>query len=215
MRCVARLVLLGLSFAGTAGYLAYASRPERTPPRMPFAGFPSRIGEWIGRSAPDFDSDVVTMLGVDEFVNRYYRSGPRFAHLYVGYYGSQRQGSTMHSPMNCLPGAGWVPGDIRRLVISSPTTDPMTVNRLVVQKGLDKQVVLYWYQSHGRTIASEYWSKAYLVLDSIRLHRSDAALVRIMVPVDTGRADGEAAAEGAAVDLAEGLFPAFARYLPS
>jgi EpsI family protein len=82
---------------------------------------------------------------------------------------------------------------------------PVTANRVVIQKGLDRQLVIYWYQSHGRTLASEYASKAYLVLDSIRLHRSDAALVRVVTAAD---------AEPAAIDFIRTLRPVLQRFLP-
>lgn len=212
-----RLLLLGATFVAASGLLVHANQPEAIPARASFASFPMQIGGWSGHAAPDFARGVLETLGVDEFVNRYYVSNGDVAHLYIGYYRSQRQGSSIHSPMNCLPGAGWVPIESSRVPLAadgspSPAVD---VNRLIIQKGLDKQLVLYWYQSHGRTIASEYWSKIFLVLDSIRLHRSDAALVRIIVPVDANRADGERRAQRAALDLAEKLFPAFRRYLPS
>ena len=209
-----RLLALGVSFVMTAAYLAHANRPEQIPPRTPFASFPAQFGEWTGRPAPEFGRDVVEALGVDEYVNRYYTTGNRLAHVYIGYYGSQRQGSSIHSPLNCLPGAGWVAVENGRHTLATPGGSA-AVNRLIVQKGLDRQVVLYWYESHGRTIASEYWSKIYLVLDSIRLHRSDAALVRIIAPIDGSLPNGEALAERSAIDLAETMFPALGRHLPS
>jgi EpsI family protein len=209
-----RLLTLGVSFLMTAAYLAHASRPEQIPPRAPFASFPAQLGDWTGRSAPEFGRDVIDALGVDEYVNRYYTTGNRLAHVYIGYYSSQRQGSSIHSPMNCLPGAGWVAVESGRRMLAT-AGGPAAVNRLIVQKGLDRQLVLYWYESHGRTIASEYWSKIYLVLDSIRLGRSDAALVRIIAPIDGSLPNGEALADRSAIDLAETMFPALGRYLPS
>ena len=99
--------------------------------------------------------------------------------LYVGYYRSQREGDTMHSPMNCLPGAGWLPVSDDDVAIDVPGREtPITVNRIVIRKGADRQVVVYWYQSHGRVIASEYWSKAYMIYDAVRRHRSDAGCGR-------------------------------------
>jgi len=83
---------------------------------------------------------------------------------------------------------------------------PVTARRVVIQKGLDRQLVIYWYQSHGRTIASEYSSKAYLVLDSIRQHRSDAAIVRVVSPVD---------GEAAAIDFIRALQPVLPRFIPN
>lgn len=104
--------------------------------------------------------------------------------LYVGYYGSQRTGATYHSPKNCLPGAGWQ--FVESNEVEVPVQDRhITVNQVVIQKGLDKQVILYWYHDRGRVIASEYWAKAYLLWDAAIKHRSDGALVRISVPVTT------------------------------
>ena len=63
------------------------------------------------------------------------------------------------------------------------------MNLYVIRKDLDQQIVLYWYQSHGRVVASEYWGKFYMVYDALRLNRTDAAMVRITVPVRNGDAD--------------------------
>ena len=106
--------------------------------------------------------------------------------LYIGYFRSQRTGATIHSPKNCLPGAGWNP--VQSTIYQLPLADGHTVpiNLYLLRKGLDEQLVLYWYQSHGRVVASEYWGKFYLVYDALRLNRTDAALVRISVPVDHG-----------------------------
>ena len=143
--------------------------------------------------------------------------GPAIS-LYVGYYGSQRQGDTVHSPLNCLPGAGWVPTAVGRrtlLVADSGHTRSIEVNRVLIQKGLDRQLVLYWYQGHGRVIASEYWGKAYLVVDAIRMNRTDGALVRVMVPLRDDGKHAEAAADGAAESFARALFPLLGHHLPS
>ena len=189
-----------------------SSRGRRLPP------FPPSSGAGSGRDAPDFEREVVRALGVDDYINRFYESGHDVAHVYIGFYQSQHDGTTIHSPLNCLPGAGWIPIASDRIAL--PVTDhgatpAIDVNQILIQKGLDKQVVLYWYQSHGRTVASEYWGRFYLVLDSIRLNRSDAALVRVIAPVDDRQPEPEAAATRAARDLAEAMFPVLARYLPS
>ena len=105
--------------------------------------------------------------------------------LYVGYYESQRTGSTYHSPKNCLPGAGW------QFVESEYITVPMgnglgqVINRVLIEKGLEQQVILYWYQDRGRVIASEYWAKGYMIWDAIMKNRTDGSLVRISIPVTT------------------------------
>jgi exosortase D (VPLPA-CTERM-specific) len=205
--------------------IADVSRTEPVLPRQPFATFPVRLGDWQGERTSRFDQQVLTILGVDEYINRIYQApGGRMVGLYVGYYSSQRQGDTIHSPLNCLPGAGWEPVTKRRLPLavaegrngsgSTSSRRAPVVNRLLIRKGADRQVVLYWYQGHGRVTASEYWGKIYAVLDAIRLNRTDGALVRIVSPVIAAGADGEQQADEAAFGFARELFPVLETYLP-
>jgi EpsI family protein len=216
MRTRSLIVLLVCIAAATM--IARASQPEPQALRSPFSAFPMTIGDWVGYQQPAFDDETLKLLGLDDYVTRVYVSGGAGVGLYVGYWASQREGDTIHSPLNCLPGSGWDPVSKTTLAIDTGSAAPggprrMSVNRYVVEKGLERQLVLYWYQSHGRVVASEYASKAFLVADAIRLHRTDAALVRIVAPV---RGDGgEAAAEGEAVRFVRALVPALGGYLPS
>ena len=212
---VARLLVLSLCLLGTSGYLTAATRPEDVPLREPLSRMPNQLGAWTGREAEPLTPQVLAVLGADEYLNRVYlASGTGPVSLYIGYYQSQRQGDTIHSPMNCLPGAGWQPmeASIKQIDIGGSAA-PVNVNRVVIQKGLDKQVVLYWYQSHGRVVASEYWSKIFLVTDALRSHRSDAALVRIISPVMLSDAPG--AADRRTETFAQLMFPYLSRFLPS
>src|SRR6185312_3812618 len=93
-------------------------------------------------------------------------------------------GESMHSPKNCLPGAGWEP--IQSDLVPLPAAGPgVEVNRYVVEKEGDRDLVLYWYQAQGRIIAREYWGKLYLVWDAMRQGRRDGAIVRVLVPMGT------------------------------
>jgi len=165
------------------------------------------------------EDKILAILGVDDYLNRVYVSPDRAGvALYVGYYNSQRQGDSIHSPMNCLPGAGWEP--LSKSFTKIPValregTTEIDANRYVIRKGLDQQLVLYWYQSHGRTVASEYWSKFYLIRDAVRLNRTDAALVRVIVPIVPDRDGAEATAETQATDFIGSMFPLLSNYLPS
>jgi EpsI family protein len=213
-RFALRLVVLSACLALAGGYLSVKLRPEPILPRATLSDFPSRIDSWSALPTEDFDRSIVAALGVDEYVNRYYRADARLAHLYVGYYRSQREGDTIHSPMNCLPGAGWQPISTGTLDVHAGAA-ALRVNRYVIQKGLDKQLVLYWYQSHGRSIASEYWSKIFLVLDAMRFNRTDAALVRVIAPFDDAAPAPERSAEQTATSLVNAVYPLLGRYLPS
>jgi EpsI family protein len=159
-----------------------------------------------------------TVLGVSDYLNRVYRtSSGTPVGLYVGYYNSQRQGDSIHSPMNCLPGAGWEPlsrSSVKIPVAMREGPTEIDANRYVIQKGLERQLVLYWYQSHGRTVASEYWSKFYLIADAVRLNRTDGALVRVIAAIDGDSAQAEQKAEARALRFVNDLLPQLDPYLP-
>jgi EpsI family protein len=211
------VVLAGLAAGAVA--VARADRLETTPLRTPFASFPMTLDSWQGVQEPPIKPAILQVLGVDDYLTRVYtRRGTRSGvGLYVGYWASQRQGDTIHSPQNCLPGAGWEPIAEGRVSIPdprAPNAAPLTLNRYVIQKGLARQLVVYWYQSHGRIVASEYWGKLYLMLDAARLNRTDAALVRVIVPVGQA-ADSVDAAEREALDFVRVLLPTLDGFLPN
>jgi EpsI family protein len=202
--------------AMTGFYLAGATSAETVPPRESLSACPMQIDDWSGKHAAPLDEKVLAILGVDDYVNRLYLNGRgALVSLYIGYYDSQRQGDTIHSPLNCLPGAGWQPvsQDRRQIEVSSGGGGLRTieVNRFVIEKGLDRQLVLYWYQSHGRVVASEYWGRAYMVIDAMRLNRTDGALVRVITPIVKTEDDAEREAE----NFVQALFPLLDRYLPA
>jgi EpsI family protein len=223
---IGRAILLSLCLLGGAVLIASASRSEQVPPRQALASFPMDIDGWDGQQAAQFEPRVLAVLGVHEYVNRLYRNQRgQVVALYIGYYASQREGAAIHSPLNCLPGAGWEPVKRERIAIDvpspagadvvgrQPTGSRAVVNRIVVQRGLDRQVVLYWYQSHNRIVASEYWGKFYAVVDAIRLNRTDAALIRVISPV-VRQGGSEREAERVSVQFAELILPLLGEYVP-
>jgi EpsI family protein len=205
---VSALVLIG-----TALLLEMVSHGEEVPIKKEFDHFPIRIGPWQGREL-GLDPDILKVLKVDDYMMRHYINKEGFPIvLYVGYYGSQRQGSTYHSPRNCLPGSGWSIVGHERIGMKIPggPSGSAIINKVVIQKGLDKQLILYWYQDRGRIIASEYWAKIYLVWDAMTKNRTDGALVRVSMPL-TG--DEEAVSEQGRVFI-ESIFPLLQEYIPS
>ena len=212
---VTRAAILFCCLMGGAVVIASANRSEERVARLPFAQFPMQIEEWRGAPQPPMEPKVLAVLGVDDYLTRAYYTPDQsgLVGLYLGYYGSQRQGDTMHSPLNCLPGAGWAPLSNTR--VSIPVLgDSIVVNRYIIQKGLDRQLVLYWYQSHGRVVASEYWSKFYLIRDAVRLNRTDGAIVRVIAPIAICSEDGGEAAERIATRFVRVLYPMLPQYLP-
>jgi EpsI family protein len=214
---LARAIVVFACLAGGAGVIARAQRYETVPLRTSFALFPMQVGAWRGIQEPPFDADVLRVLGVNDYLTRaYFRPDKAGVGLYIGYWESQRQGDTIHSPLNCLPGSGWDP--VSKTTIEVPNgigADRIAVNRYIVRKGLDSQVILYWYQSHGHVVASEYWSRLLLIRDAVRLNRTDGSIVRVIAPVLPGADDAERVAERTAAQFVTTLFPLLSTYLPS
>lgn len=220
-----RALFVAAVLTGGTLYLAHVTRAEVVPPRESLAELPMQIDRWTGRTDPDFDQRTLSILGVDDYLSRTYYTqtgGAPPIGLYVGYYKSQRQGDTMHSPLNCLPGAGWEPMSVAhtRVDVQGPPDArdkiaPIDINRVLIQKGLDRQLVLYWYQSQHRVVASEYWGKVYTVLDAVRYNRTDAAMVRVVTPIASEDAAGIADAESRARSFVQNVFPLLKPYLPA
>ena len=205
-----RLLVLTAVIVAAAVCLRASTAEERVALQRPLTTLPWNLGEWAAVSEQQFDAATVAVLRADDYVSRtYVRQGRGEADLYVGYYETQRQGDTIHSPMNCLPATGWQLLTIDRRSIDAAGRQ-IVVNRDTIQKGLDARLVLYWYQSHGRVVASEYWTKAYLVLDGLRLHRTDGAIVRVITLIR----DGEAGAEQNAIAFVRALLPVLESHLP-
>lgn len=206
---LARAAAAALMIVAAGLYASGASSPERAPWRESLRTTPTSVQQWQGREAALAD-DVIAQLGVDDYINRHYvaADAPPVA-LYVGYYASQRQGDTIHSPQNCLPGAGWRPVSSDRSTIDLGGR-AIPVNRFIIQKGLDRQAVMYWYQGRSRVVASELANKGWLMLDAARLRRTDGGLVRLMTPVSST----PAAAFDTLTTFSSALFPSLASRLP-
>ena len=215
-----RVVILLICLVLAAVAVARADRSERIPLRSSFAAFPYAVGNWTGYAQPPFTPRELEVLGLDDYLTRLYvdPASKVGMGLYIGYWQSQKQGSTIHSPQNCLPGAGWEPVAQGTLSFPDPRhagAPDLQANRFIVQKGPDRMLVVYWFQSHGRIVASEYWSKFYLVTDAMRLNRSDGAIVRLTTAIDGPGADAEKRADDEARAFAGALVPRLDEFLPN
>ena len=194
--------------------LGFTNRAETIKPNKSFGTFPMTIGPWQGSSSR-FDQKIYDKLGVDDSILAAYRSEKdETVQLYVGFYQSQREGDLIHSPKNCMPGSGW---NIARTSIEAVDVSdhdiPKNINviKLLLVKGSQKQVVLYWFQSRGRVISSEYLQNIWLVIDSITKHRTDGSFVRVISPV----VKGEDETLKIMKDFIRAVYPYLNEYIPS
>lgn len=160
------------------------SHRELLPDRQPLSAVPSQFDDWTGKDEP-IDQDTLEILGHGEFLSRIYSNAKERQpdiDLFVAYYPTQRFGDTPHTPLHCLVGAGFTPV-VREVVELEGPHGLFPVNRWVAAHGDKRNLVLYWFQAHGRRTTSEYSAKYHLIMDAIRLHRSDGALIRLWTPM--------------------------------
>jgi len=195
-------------------FYAVARRQEKTPNIGPLSGFPTTVANWTMIQDLPLEKEVQQVLRADDTMNRRYvdQTAGQDLFLFIAFFKTQRTGQSPHSPKNCLPGSGWEQITADRPLVNVPDWPrPIQINRYVVEHGVEKSVVLYWYQSHNRVIASEYAAKFWLVADAIRYRRSDTALVKIVVPV---RNDDIETATKTGLTFTKQVFPDVVKHLP-
>jgi EpsI family protein len=198
---VGALLVMQLRFTG-----------EVVPIRKPLDGFPVTVGPWRGREGVMLEADELNVLKVKDYVvRRYMDPSGQDLWLYIGYWDTQRKGAQIHSPRNCLPGAGWEPLEASTVTINLPPPyGTITVNRFLIQKDQDQQVAFYWYQSQGRAVAGEVAARVQLVKNSIFRNRTDGALVRITAPTRGSVSETSARL----IDYIRAIYPVLHEYLP-
>jgi EpsI family protein len=213
LRRDSRFLLAATLLLVTAVFLYARNSQEIMPHREPLASFPRYLGT---RTGVDYTipQDVLDILGNGDFLLRDYPDtvGTPDVDLFVAYFASQRAGDTLHSPKNCLPGAGWSPVQSEVREIQAPGVAPFPANEYLIAKGTDHKLVLYWYQAHNRALASEYWAKIYLVADAMRYNRSDGSLIRITTPIVPG--ERTETARQRLLAFAVEVAPQLGRYIP-
>jgi EpsI family protein len=205
-----RLTVTAALLVGAFILLHSVSHGEPVVPHQPLHDLPYTIGTWSGQERP-LSERMVQAVSVSDYTNRvYFADGSAPVQLYVGYYGSQETGDTIHSPKNCLPGSGWDPVHSLFATLSVAGGRQIVVNEYLIQQDENKQLVFYWYQGRGRVNASEYAGKLWMVVDAISRNRTDGALVRLITPI----IDNEASARARLVDFTQDIFPQLDELIP-
>jgi EpsI family protein len=215
-----RRYLPALVLALGALVLATTREQEAPPPRAPLASLPESLGGYVG-SDVTISPEERRVAGMSEYMLRQYtRDSTATFSVYVGYYAYQLQGRTIHSPKNCLPGAGWqaLGTGTESIAVGD---DSYPVNRYLLTNGTERALVYYWYQGRGRIAASEFGVKWDLLRDAALRGRSEEALVRIVVPIGRSpggtsvtESDAVAAADELAAGTAASLIPMVTEVLP-
>jgi EpsI family protein len=212
-----RLLIVILLLA--AGSVAVRSVGHGQPVGLsrPFWQYPRELGVWSGYDVR-LTQAVTEQAGVSSYMYRVFgrrqtRGLP--IHLYVGFYESQRHGEMIHSPKNCLPGNGWFIEERGSMALDLAPYEPFEVNKFIIANGIERQLVLYWYQqAGGRVVTNEYLGRVHMVVDALTKNRTDAALIRIIVPMADTRPESIDASTREAVAFLAVSYPELMRFLP-
>jgi EpsI family protein len=199
--------------AGTALVLSARGNSDLIPSSEPLAQVPRTIAEWSGTDL-QIDRQTRALLGTGDFLSRaYFQDGnPLPIGLFIAYFPTQRTGVSIHSPKNCLPGAGWTFESSKYVDLNDANGKPHQVGEYIVALGDNRQFVIYWYQAHGRSVANEYLAKTYMAADAMRMHRTDGALVRVTTPIDP--TEGTLPARDRVEAFTRQLVPMLPRFIP-
>ncbi|MDY0131712.1 MAG: EpsI family protein [Desulforegulaceae bacterium] len=182
-----KVIILAILMFFAVFVLSLAKDSKEIQPLKDFSKFPLKIGKWQGEK-DFFNQKIYDILGVDDSVLAHYKDDKnQYVQLYIGFYRNQKEGDLIHSPKNCMPGAGWniVNSGIEEVVLEDDKT--IKVIKLNLKKDSEEQIVLYWFHSRGRIISSEYFQKIWLVIDSVTRGRTDGSFVRLVSPVNETR----------------------------
>ncbi|MCW9045235.1 MAG: VPLPA-CTERM-specific exosortase XrtD [Alphaproteobacteria bacterium] len=182
------LLASGLIVSAVLSYLTFI--PEQESPkleRMTFSVFPSFIETWKGKRQY-LSPNVEQTLGADDYLSISYvsKNYPTPVAFFSAYYNEVVKGNGIHSPEVCIPGGGWEMSEISQKKVSLdavPKMTSLTVNRAIIQKKLDRQLVYYWFDMRGRKMTNDYVAKALGVWDAVKIGRTDGALVRLVTPI--------------------------------
>lgn len=168
---------------------ALPEQVEIEPQRKQYAEFPLQLEGWQGK-ADYLESNIIDTLKFSDYmISDYQGHDGGSVNFYSAYYASQKKGASAHSPRSCIPGGGWRITSLTQHKIDEAEMDgvPLEVNRLVIQKDEHKQLVYYWFQQRGRMVTNEYMMKLWLFWDSMNLHRTDGALMRLTTILKPGQ----------------------------
>jgi len=206
-----RLASVAALMLATAIGLRAASRP---PDVKHVGSLALQIGDWMGTDVP-IPQKELDILGPGEYLMREYQNKNEIQpgiNLYIPFFPSQRAGDTIHSPDHCLVGAGWLPISREKIRLPFKDGSSIPVDRYVVMNSGKQGLVLYWFQAHGRVVASEWEAKYYLISDSIHMNRSDGAMVRLMTDMSNG--ESADAAQARMMKFGSPLLPLLDGYIP-
>jgi len=200
----------GLLLAAGAVFTLGVDRQQDVVLQRPLDSIPLALAGRPG-VAGTISQEQQAAAGMSSYLVRWYGGDVAPFEIYVGYYESQTQGRTIHSPKNCLPGSGWEALNQSETIVKTVDGNRV-VNRYLLQNKERRALVYYWYQGRGRVASDEFGVKWDLLRDAALNGRTEEALVRIVVHFND-KTNESSAAEWASRAAAD-LIPAVESALP-
>ena len=217
--CVGLTALAAAALVAGPG-MAPGMAPGSGLDRDGFTLFPRQIGAWVGARRV-LEPEIEAILAADDtYLADYVRSGPGAGsgaaaaapvNLFMVWFADQTTGA-IHSPEVCLPAGGWEVSGIETHDVHLPGLAPFAVNRAVIQKGLEQQLVYYWFEQRGRRMTSDVGAKLATLADRVRTGRADGGLIRVITPIPPGTTETQADAR--LRDFLSTALPRLDRFVP-
>lgn len=200
---------VALVIAAVPVHAAMMNRPQAIPDRPGLATFPLEVGAWRGQPS-SVDARTQDILDSSDYflADFVHETDGGVVNLWVAYYDQQVKQAALHTPQQCLPGAGWEFVSLSTVgaPVGGHSNEPFSLNRALVTDGRQSMLVYYWLEARGGQFANAQLFKIANVRDSILERRSDGALVRLITPLEPG--ESEAVAEARLVDFMRAAYPA-------
>jgi len=174
--------------AGTLAASKLMAHRKSEPLAEPLSTISRNMAGFSAADNPTFDEGTLRALNPTSYLSRTYSKGSLSADLFIAFYAQQRAGESMHSPKHCLPGSGWEIWNYDTMEVPA-AGQSFTVNKYSISRESERRLVLYWYQSRDRIIASEYVGKLLLARDTLFQNATAASIVRVIMPDQPGTAE--------------------------
>jgi EpsI family protein len=175
------------------------------------------IPGWKINSASLLEKNIADELKLDDYLNQSYSresDGKDVISLYIGYYYTGGKIGAAHDPQVCFPGQGWITskGQKGTLKLGDNQDEIVFYSTMIAEKGQEKELVLYWFQSYDKANPDTFSQKINSLLAKIKQKREDSAFIRITVSIGNEPID---VYKNVALDFVKDFYPVFLNYIRS
>lgn len=156
------------------------------------------------------DDSAYAMLELDDYVFADYQGKNSRINLYIGYYYRADTASASHSPLICYQSHGWKVEGMQSKHTLTAGKYTIHYNEIITSLDEEKELVLFWYQSHDDTNTHPTRNKFDLAINSLLKNDEQHAFVRIAIPM-TGTTYEQA--KKTAIDFIQAFYPQFIRFI--